>query len=450
MQGFIKSSLEYIEHNLKADITADDLAGAANYSVGHFCRLFAQAMDSTVANYILKRRLDHALAEISSGRKAIGVVLEYGFDTYAGFYKAFVKMYGCSPKKYLSIYKTDKARLRARFVETNFQEHKKPEVLFMHSINEIRNILGNWDISAGLKIEDVTHTEWQTQEKSQWKTWEIGDAYYLKTNERSKMIRNIRIAKALLQHGLFSEFAPIPTKQGDDYLDGEDIFLLTKKIGEPLNHHPLTDEEIAQMANNELREKHGFKLGQAIAKLHNALKSVQADVKPHERNLFEQGERAISKVKMHDMGISDDFFSDYISNFGRLYDKLPKQLIHGNLTVETAVYENGEVTGFKGFETYNLSFPRIYDITWAAGEINTKPSMAEYLKMLTEMLKGYDSINPLTTEEKQSVYYVLCATYLRGCGYYTKEMIGVSDLKARSSRAMVFLANNKEMFLNLI
>jgi crossover junction endodeoxyribonuclease RuvC len=32
------------------------------------------------------------------------VVLEYGFDTYAGFYRAFVKMYGCSPKKYLSIY----------------------------------------------------------------------------------------------------------------------------------------------------------------------------------------------------------------------------------------------------------------------------------------------------------------------------------------------------------
>ena len=433
MQKFIKSSLDYIEQNLTTNITADELAEMANYSVGHFCRLFAQAMDTTVASYILKRRLDHVLAEIASGRKAIGVVLEYGFDTYAGFYKAFVKMYGCSPKKYLSIYKI-----------------KKSEVRFMHGINEIKNILGNWDISADLKIADITHTEWPTQEKSEWKTWEIGDNYYLKTNERSKMIRNIKIARALSKQGLSSEFLPIKTKQGNDYYDGEDIFLLTKIIGEPLNLRPLTDEEIAQMANNELREKHGFKLGQAIAKLHNALKTVQDDVKPWEGNLYEQGKNAIPVVKKHDMGLSDDFFNEYIEIFGRLHDKLPKQLIHGNLCVETAIYENSQVVGFKGFETYNLSFPRIYDITWGAGEINTRPSMEKYLKMLTEMLKGYNSINLLTAEEKQSIYYVLCATYLRGCGYYTEEMVGVSDLMARSKRAMVFLANNKELFSCLL
>ena len=68
MQDFMKSSLDYIEKNLKADITADELAEIAKYSVGHFCRMFAQTTDSTVANYILKRRLDHALAEILSGR----------------------------------------------------------------------------------------------------------------------------------------------------------------------------------------------------------------------------------------------------------------------------------------------------------------------------------------------------------------------------------------------
>jgi len=433
MQNVIETSLDYIEQNLKSDILADELAEMANYSTGHFCRIFALAMDSTVASYILKRRLDHALVEISLGRKAIGVVLEYGFETYAGFYKAFVKMYGCSPKQYLSTYK-----------------NKKPEVLFMHGINEIRIILGNWDISTDLKIEDVTHTEWQTQEKSEWKTWDIGDTYYLKTNERSKMLRNIKIAKALSKQGLFSEFSPIPTRQGDDYLDGEHIFLLTKKIGEPLNHHPLSDEEIAKMANNELREKHSLALGQAIAKLHNALKSVHEDVKPWEGNLYEQGKNAIPKVKKHDMGISDEFFNDYVENFGKLYNKLPKQLIHGNLCVETAAYENGKVLGFKGFETFNLSFPRIYDITWAAGEINTKPSMEKYVAMLTETLRGYDSVNPLTAEEKQSIYYVLCATYLRSCGYYTEEMEGVYDLLARSKKALVFLTNNKEMFSNLV
>jgi AraC-like DNA-binding protein len=430
MQHFIESTLSYIEQNLKTDITADELAEMANYSVGHFCRLFARTMDSTVASYILKRRLDHALAEISSGRKAIGVVLEYGFDTYAGFYKAFVKMYGCSPKKYLSMYKKMEARI-------------------MHSKNEIKKILSNWDILADLKIEDITHTEWQTQKTSQWQTWQIGDDYCLKTNERSKMIRNIKIAKALSKQGLSSEFSPIKTKNGDDSLDGEHIFFFICKIGGPLNLRPLTDDEIGRLENNELREQFGFQLGQAIARLHKALKTVQDDLKPWEGNLYQQGKNAIPIVKKLDMGISEEFFNDYIENFSRLNDKLPKQLIHGNLSGDTAVYENGKIMCFKGFETYNLSFPRLYDITWGAGEINARPSIDEYLKTLTKMLKGYDSISPLTAEEKQSVYYVLCATYLKGYNYHT-ETDETFDLNERSNRAMVFLANNKEMFMNLL
>ena len=429
MQAFIKSSLEYIEQNLKTDITADDLAEIANYSAGHFCRLFAQAMDSTVANYILKRRLDHALAEISSGRKAIDVVLEYGFDTYAGFYKAFVKMYGCSPKKYLSIY-------------------KKTEVFIMHSVKDIWAILGNWDIPQGLKVEDVSTRDWQTG-KIQWQIWNIGDEYYLKTNERSKMIRNITIANALFKQGLSSEFLPIPTKQDDDYLDGEHIFLLTKKVGEPLITGPIPSEELWQMKFNENRRKYAYKLGQAIAKFHRALKTVQDDVMPYEGNLYKQGYNAIQNVKQGNLGISEGFFTDYIETFGELYDKLPKQLIHGNLCGDAVVYENGEVAGIKGYEIYNLSFPRIYDITWGAGEIRLQTLFDEYLTTLTEMLKGYDSINPLTSEEKQSVYYVLCATYLKGYEYHPKSG-ATADLHERGNRAMIYLANNKKKFMNLL
>lgn len=317
----------------------------------------------------------------------------------------------------------------------------------MLSEKDIQAILGNWNIPTGLKIVDASTKNWKTG-KVEWQMWQIGDDYYLKTNERSKMIKNIRIAKALEKEGLSSEFLPIPTITGNDYLDGAQIFLLTKKVGEPLNNRPLSDEEIAHLENNDSREKYAYQLGQAIAKLHNALKTVQDDVKPYEGNLFEQGEKAISKVKKHEMVISDDFFNDYIENFGRLNAQLPHQLIHGNLCGDTAVYENGKVVAFKGFETYNLSFPRIYDITWGAGEINSQPMIEKYLHTLTEMLKGYDSINPLTAEEKESVYYVLCATYLKGYIYHdTDESI---DLMARGNRAMVFLANNKEMFFNLL
>jgi len=429
MQEFIKSSLDYIEQNLKTDIAADELAEMANYSVGHFCRLFAQTMDSTVASYIVKRRLDHALAEISSGRKAIGVVLEYGFDTYAGFYKAFVKMYGCSPKKYLSIY-------------------KKSEVFIMHSEIEIQTILGNWDIPKGLKIEDASTRNWKTGE-IEWQMWEIGDDYCLKTNERSKMIKKIRIAKALRKEGLTSEFLPVLTKVGKDYLDGEHIFLLTKKVGGPLDNRPKSDDEITHMENNDNQAKYAYQLGQAIAKFHRALKSVQDDVKPYEANLYNQGLESIPKIKdytlKYHLGIDDGFFDDYAKTFGGLYDKLPKQLIHGDFNKESAVYENGEIVGIKGYEIYNVSHISLFDVIWCAGEINSQ-SINSYLKILKDILRGYDSLNKLTAEEKQLIYYVQCAAAMN-CVAYCGDGLDVTN---RNLRALAFLSENKEMFLNLL
>ena len=94
----IRSSLDYIEHNLKTVIRAEELAKKASYSTFHFYRLFSSVMDSSISSYILKRRLDHALSEIADGRKAIDVVLEYGFDTYR-YSGCFVRRTSHSPQK---------------------------------------------------------------------------------------------------------------------------------------------------------------------------------------------------------------------------------------------------------------------------------------------------------------------------------------------------------------
>ena len=105
----IRTGIAYIEQNLKTDITPEELAHMAGYSVWHYQRLFAQVVGVPLAAYVNRRRLDRALEEISSKRKAIDVAMDYGFDTYVGFYKAFLRMYGCSPKKYLSLYGTHKS-----------------------------------------------------------------------------------------------------------------------------------------------------------------------------------------------------------------------------------------------------------------------------------------------------------------------------------------------------
>lgn len=283
----------------------------------------------------------------------------------------------------------------------------------------IQVLLEHWEIPNGLKIEDVSSKNWKTGE-IEWPMWKVGDEYYLKTSERSRMIKNIRIAKALKKEGLSSEFLPIPTKSGSDYLDGERIFLLTKKVGDPLIDKPLTDDEIMSMNYHENRTKYAFKLGLAVAKLHRALKAIQNDVMPYEANLYNQGIKSVQKVKEYSqkymMGIGDEFFDDYERTFGKLYNKLPKQLVHGNLTGDSIVYEGGEIIGLKGYEVYNVSHIRIFDVIYCAGEINTQ-LFDSYIESLKNILAGYNSLSPLGADERQAVYYILCSIAMNMLAY---------------------------------
>ena len=220
----IKTALDYIEQNLKADITAEELAQKANYSTYHYYHLFSSVMGSSIAGYILKRRLDHALAEIACGRIAIDVIFEYGFETYSGFYKAFKKMYGCSPKKYLSIY----------------QNHKpiKPEVANMYTEQELRKVLLSWDIEKDLPIGDIFIMDGA---KVSGNVWTIGNDYILKTGDREKLLKNLKVSKVLHNQGFVSSL-PITTKMGSEYLDGKELFILTQRLkGNPL---PKSDRKI--------------------------------------------------------------------------------------------------------------------------------------------------------------------------------------------------------------
>ena len=147
MQDYIKSSLDYIEQNLKTDIKTEELAHMTGYSVTHYRRIFGKITGSSVANYISKKRITHALFEILAGRKAIDTVLDYGFDTYAGFYKAFIKMYGCSPMKYLTIYKNSTPKeLEDILMEYNLTETQKDKIIKRWGNGFYEKVLENFDL----------------------------------------------------------------------------------------------------------------------------------------------------------------------------------------------------------------------------------------------------------------------------------------------------------------
>lgn len=94
-------TIQYIERNLNRKITIDELAKHSKYSKYHFCRLFKETVGQSVGDFIKQKRLLCILHEIQLGSRGIDAIMYYGFETYAGFYKAFIKMFGCAPSTYI-------------------------------------------------------------------------------------------------------------------------------------------------------------------------------------------------------------------------------------------------------------------------------------------------------------------------------------------------------------
>lgn len=428
--NIIRTSIAYIEQNLKTDITAEELARMAGYSVWHYQRMFAQVVGVPLAAYINRRRLDCALAEIGAKRKAVDAAMEYGFDSYAGFYKAFLRMYGCSPKKYLSLYGTHQSIL---------------EVLSMFTETELRKILKNWDIPQDLPINDVKIVDGT---KTANNIWQVGEEYVLRTEDRVSLLRDVRVAKAIAAHG-FSAAVPVPTITGGDITEDQDSFVLIRKPkGEPLSKSERFGINCWDF---------GFKYGQSIARLHNALASVEEDIKPFDQDLFSHvTEWVLPKVQKQniqwDMGIPNTFFEDYIHDFGKLFEKLPKQLIHCDPNPCNILFFEGNVSGFTDFKLSERNV-RLWDPCYCATGILSEQHDVEnaydkFLVILKAILYGYDSVVSLTAEEKQAVYYIICSIQMI-CVAYFESVNEYKDLAKINREMLLYIIEQKDKIKNI-
>ena len=93
----LQSVLDYIDDNITNEMRAAMVAEKAGYSMYHFSRMFTEAIGISVMSYVTWRKLQYALYDLSQGAKVIDVAMEYGFETHAGFTKAFVHWYGFPP-----------------------------------------------------------------------------------------------------------------------------------------------------------------------------------------------------------------------------------------------------------------------------------------------------------------------------------------------------------------
>lgn len=399
----IQNSIDYIEENLKTEITAKELSDIAGFSLFHYYRLFQSAVGLPVMQYIVYRKLIHALFEISCGGKMIDIALAYGFDTYAGFYRAFKREFGCTPSIFLKKHKP-----KMPYKINLFQEE---HIMITHK--KIAEILKDWN----LEKENISDIYYEGSGNKNDNAYYVGTDYIIKfTANLGKLKNHIELSKSIEAIGLLSA-TPLKTKNNEEYIrDGELYFYLTKR---------LSGKQIisGDMYEGDSKSKARF-VGEIIGQLHLVLKDVNTVV--NEVNLYENVKNwALPKTKGL-LKLPDSLCNDYMNMFGALYDELPKQIIHRDPNPGNIIY-NQQKWGFIDFELSENNL-RIFDPCYAATAILSESfaesdcnKLEKWIEIYKNIIYGYDSVVGLSDDERKAIPYVLLSNQLVCVAWFSEQ-----------------------------
>ena len=399
----IQNSIDYIEVNLKAEITIEELSDKSGFSLYYYCRLFHGIVGMSVNQFILHRKLLHAIHEIGQGNKMIDVALSYGFETYAGFYKAFVREFGYPPVKYLQLQKAKKPyKINVTKGKTSMISHKK-----------LAEVLVNWGLEKE-HISDVFYGETGNVRES---TWYVGEEYVLKkVDDLEKVKRHIEITKAMQEEELLVATS-VKTKQGEDYLvEAEAYFYITKKIvGDSIKVQSLYETDGIKVAR---------RIGQAIGHLDMALLSVEVTV--DDVNVLESVVNWAIPTLKGKMILSEELIRGYTSVLSNANPKLPRQIIHRDPNPSNIIVTK-DIWGFVDFELSDRNM-RIFDPCYAATailsesfEVGNEEKLQKWLEIYQNIICGYDEVAILTADEKKVIPYIVLSNQLIATAWFSES-----------------------------
>ncbi|MBP1041537.1 helix-turn-helix domain-containing protein [Vagococcus sp. BWB3-3] len=403
MERIIADCVNYIETHLKSHWTVTELAERYHYSPFHFARLFKEITGSTLATYIRQRKLCHTLYDISQGQPKQQAALDYGFQSYSGFYRAFTQVYGCGPKVYLKIHSIDKP-VCPNILERGQVMYTKTEL--------IKLITTNWTFPAITSITplDTEHIRHQV--------WVINHDYILKKGQYDELDKHARICAGLINEGIASQEIYLTNKECPILqLDAGDFILMKSLVGEPLTMTALFSEKMTLYANEQ---------GRALAKLHRVLGSLSSDLIDTYDLITTLENWALpetTKVALQwQLDLPSGFADALLSKVNTLFPRLPQQVIHRDPNPGNILYSGTKVSGFIDFDI-SVKSQRLFDLCYMGTAILshlTKPShYRQWPQLFQELITGYHQEEPLTEEERQAIFPMLCSIQMIAIAYFS-------------------------------
>lgn len=411
----IQNSLDYIEDHLKTQIAAAELAEQAGYSLFHYYRLFQSAVGMPVMQYILQRRLLHAIYEIHGGRKRIDVILEYGFETYAGFYKAFRREFSCVPSVFL---KKGRAKRPCKL-----DLYKEEHMTISHK--KASEILKHWNLEKEL-VSDIYYEG--SGEKSDT-AFSVGEDFILKFSANLDKIKKATELNKLLENAGLQASPPVAAADGREYVqEGGLFFYVTRRLSG-------TQMASRDFCGGDHTAKARF-VGEIIGQFHLVLRKIEMPA--DDVDLYGTVKDWAMPRAKDILSLSEQFCQEYLDGFGQLYSKLPRQIIHrdpnpGNIIVSEDKW------GFIDLELSEKNI-RVYDPCYAATAVlvecfdrNRQEMLDKWLEIYRNITWGYDSIIKLTDEEKEALPYVVM----------TNQLVCVAWLSEQDKYADIYEANKR-------
>lgn len=392
IRDIIQQSLDTIEANLRSSITAKDLADAAGFSLSHFYHVFEAVVGISVGRYIAYRRLLHAAWDIHHGKDATAAALEYGFDTHAGFYKAFRKEFGCGPTQYL------RTQPAARPARINLKEEPR-----MTDIKTITSALATWNMAD----EPVTHIYYANTGYRSDRTFAVGQQHYIKVSDQpGELARQAQLHHALMDQHLAAPILPTPAGEDILHLNDLDFMLMQRVQGHAVPAMSLLDAPESACA-----------LGAGLARLHKALQACDPLLCYTEDYTATLRYWAIPTAKPH-LTSPTDWLDAFQQRMEATFPALPTQIIHRDPNPDNVLMDNGQVVGFLDFDLTRI-LPRIFDLCYAATGIlcdtfprATPEQRLRFFDVAKAIWQGYDAVEPLSDAEKAALPDMVLAIQL--------------------------------------
>ncbi len=295
---------------------------------------------------------------------------------------------------------------------------------------EINKILINWGISN------------ETVKQIYSSAWQIGDKYVLKTgNNHDSLNSNLTIIKNLSEQNI-PVAEVIKTVEGLDYvIEDNTYFFLSGKI---------SGEHITDIYNGNYNEL-AYLIGEVIGRLHIAFRTCQERISCYDNNFYDEITGWVSQtIKDNNITyVPKDILNECISELRSIYPKLPRQLIHRDLHLGNMLFQNNILTGYIDFDLSQIN-ARVFDLCYMSlsfliDNIDKKDKTTKWFEVLNNIVKGYNSVIPLTYDEKKAIPVMMIAIEMLFVAYFTNK--NESEYANGAAKALMWLWENKESII---